>query len=85
MSEMMKKYEDLVEKAKIIANVGKKIADLIEGNNSSINWYQSYMQEKIADNPDYDIRWELESMEELRKENVMLMEVEKTFWQKHVF
>lgn len=83
--DTMKKYDDLAEKAQIIRNVGKKIVDIIDGNQSSIDWYRSYMAEKVAENPEWDCSYYNEQIEELEKENVMVREVEKLFWAKYVF
>jgi electron transfer flavoprotein alpha/beta subunit len=83
--ETMKKYDELVEKAQLVRNVGKKITDIISGNESSIDWYRSYMAEKVAENPDWDCSYYNEQIAELEKENVMVREVEKIFWDKYVF
>ena len=83
--DTMMKYDELVEKAQLVRNVGKKIEDIIGGNNASIDWYRSYMADKIAANPDYDCSYYNEQIEQLEKENKMVREVEKMFWNKYVF
>lgn len=83
--ETMKKYDELVEKAQLVRNVGKKITDIISGNESGIDWYRSYMAEKVAENPDWDCSYYNELIAELEKENTMVREVEKIFWNKYVF
>ena len=83
--DAMKKYDDLVEKAQLVRNVGKKITDIIDSNNSSIDWYRSYMADRIAANPDWDCSYYNEQIDELEKENAIIREVEKMFWNKYVF
>lgn len=83
--DAMKKYDDLMEKAQLVRNVGKKITDIIDSNNSSIDWYRSYMADKIAANPDLDCSYYNEQIDELEKENAIIREVEKMFWSKYVF
>jgi hypothetical protein len=85
MEEKLNKYDELVEKADIVRNVGKKIIEIVRGNESSINWYRTYMAEKIEENPDYDCGYYTEQIAELEKENQLVLEVEKMFWDRYVF
>ena len=83
--ETMKKYDALVEKAQLVRNVGKKITDIISGNESSIDWYRSYMAKNVAENPDWDFSYTNAQIEELEKENEIVREIERFFWNKYVF
>ena len=85
MVDMKGKYEDLVEKAQLIRSVGLKLSSMIEGNISSIDWYKDYLAKKVEENPDFDCQYTQEQIEELEKENAMIREVEKMFWNKYVF
>lgn len=79
------KYDNLVEKAQLIKSVGQKINDLIEANDRSIEWYQSYIAQHLEENPDWDASYSRGQIEELEKENKLIREVEDAFWKKHVF
>lgn len=81
----MDKYDNLVEKAQLIKAVGSKINDLIDANNRSIEWYKTYIEEHLAENPDWDASYSQGQIEELEKENAMIREVEEAFWKKHGF
>lgn len=85
MDEMTKKYDGLLEKAQTIRSVGQKLADLIKQNQASIEWYEKYIADKLAENPDYDGSYHQQSISELEKENNMLRDVEAMFWKKYVF